>query len=174
MYYVLVKEFGEYDYFKYEPIEVYKTLEDAENSKQLHITEDSYIHKISTLHRKPYDKPNFVIFQVNEKKYLNFEDELSNLKNKYENELAEASAWREQYNKDLIDKAAIETEKRLNMQKRIIYNVIDLWDNCNDEGKKSINIKEIEQTLLSYLKQTNDKYVWDWVRKYHIPLYNKN
>ena len=87
MYYVLVKEFGEYDYFKYEPIEVYKTLEDAENSKQLHITEDSYIHKISTLRRKPYDKPNFVIFKVNECNNLNFTDDLNNLTNKYENEI---------------------------------------------------------------------------------------
>lgn len=167
MYYVLVKEFGEYDYFKYEPIEVYKTLEDAENSKQLHITEDSYIHKISTLRRKPYDKPNFVIFKVNECNNLNFTDDLNNLTNKYENELAEANAWREQYDKDILADAAIQTERKLNTYRIIIYDVIDKWNTYNDEVKKSINI-EIQHSLRTYLQQKNDEFVWNWVRKYHI------
>ena len=173
MYYVLIKETGEYSSFKYEPIEIYKTLEDAENGKQLHITEDFYLDKISTLRRKLYHISNFVIFQVNEKKYLNFEDELSNLKNKYENELAAATAWREQYNNDRLMEAKKELEEILQIQKRNIYNFIDKWENCNDadfQDKKYAKVKILEQSLPSYLKQTNDKYVWDWVRKYHIKL----
>ena len=158
MYYVLVKEFGEYDYFKYEPIEVYKTLEDAENSKQLHITEDSYIHKISTLRRKPYDKPNFVIFKVNECNNLNFTDDLNNLTNKYENELAEANAWREQYDKDILADAAIQTERKLNTYRIIIYDVIDKWNTYNDEVKKSINIKYNTLFVPTYSKKTMNLY----------------
>jgi hypothetical protein len=171
MYYVLVKETGEYSSLQYEPIEVFKNLEDAENGKQLYITEDIYLNKISTLRRKPYYTSNFIIFQVNERNSLNFEDELSNLINKYDTELAEATVWREQYNNDRLMEAKKEQEDILQIQKRNIYNFIDKWENCNDDDfqdKKYAKIKILEQSLPSYLKQTNDIYVWDWVRKYHI------
>jgi len=173
MYYVLVKEIGEYNSLKHEPIGVYKTFEDAENSKQLYITEDIYLNRISTLYRKFYDVSNFIIFKVNEHDSISrhFEDELNNLIKKYETKLVEAIKWREQYDNDKLMEGRIESDKILQIQKRNIYNFIDKWENCNDDDfqdEKYTKVKILEQSLPSYLKQTNDMYVWDWVRKYNI------
>lgn len=172
MYYVLVKEVGEYSGMDYEPIEVHTTMEDAIKSQDFYIKKMELKNKIATLYGRCCSHKEYLIFEVNHKDpIVSIETELQTLEQSYEEELALATAWKKEFDLQKEIETKIRETERIQSQKESINAFMNWWDHENDpyfKEKKAAKIRDIKTVLQPYLLHTNDQKVMDWFKKRHI------
>lgn len=173
-YYVLVRELNDYSYSDYNVVGVYRTRNDAETFKKLREKEQEYKNDIASCKADWMDYGTYVIHEVEEENTnICLEEELRNLEKMYHDEMKHAKAWKKEFDRQKKIEEEEYQKKVLQDQKERVYAFMEWWDNGNDpwfQEKKQARIREIKDTLRSYIYKTKDSAVYEWVIQKGISL----